>query len=352
MDFRFDKFESYVTYEYERGDYLSEIATIATYSSEVGGLILNLKPVFDSIGETSGNGIYDFFIKIDLNDIWAQTLADKKAKDAAQAAENEKNDGTNKPSEATKILYWLCVEENRDSVMAAITVLRSLLYSISESDTIYEERPTGTSYNYVITDITEIIDRAAEEIKNGDNKDYLITMFDQSGNPVKCYVSDLIAPESVLENIVALIMRLKYNLRYDSTQSNKISYDEYVNSREYIGVEEIQRIMKNIGISILPDDNYAAFEPISFGYYYGDGAGIVLGAGEIRVSAEVSICSYVAPESITEKPQEMTKTLGGTTYTNYVGYKTNDELFKLTLAEIINVFVLGTKFERETIIVF
>ena len=84
----FTGLEGYATLKANR-DNTPINAMIAQYNEELGGFVVDLKPVFDLVGEVSINGTYDFFIPFDAQEKFDAWIASKKPAPPAEGEGGE-----------------------------------------------------------------------------------------------------------------------------------------------------------------------------------------------------------------------------------------------------------------------
>ena len=228
----FTGLEGYATLRANRGSDPAINAMIAQYNEELGGFVIDLKPVFDLVGTTSINGTYDFFIPFDAQEKFDAWIASKKPAppvegEGGEAATLEVNRTSAANIDAIVDTIFDLVNAEKPNILnavmnllpKAIGVLNSL-EGIFENTQIFDidEGDTSAGVTISLADLmAELLD--TDGLIGGLTSEHV--KFDlyngTDNNKTEYTLAQILAGDDVLDHIVTLVNSLIYESEIDKT---------------------------------------------------------------------------------------------------------------------------------------
>ena len=227
----FTGLEGYATLKANRGSTPIN-AMIAQYNEELGGFVVDLKPVFDLVGEVSINETYDFFIPFDAQEKFDAWIASKKPAPPAEgegeeAATLEVNRTSAANIDAIVDTIFDLVNAEKPNILSAVMellpdaigVLNSL-EGIFENTQIFKIVEGDTSASVTISLADLMADLLASEglIGGLESENIKFELYNGTGNNKTEYtLAQILAGDDVLDHIVTLVNSLIYESEIDKT---------------------------------------------------------------------------------------------------------------------------------------
>lgn len=227
----FTGLEGYATLKANRGSTPIN-AMIAQYNEELGGFVIDLKPVFDLVGTTSINGTYDFFIPFDAQEKFDAWIASKKPAPPAggeggEAATLEVNRTSAANIDAIVDTIFELVNAEKPNILSAVMkllpdaigVLNSL-EGIFENTQIFDIVDGDTSAGVTISLADLMAELLADNGLIGGLKSENIKFELYNGtdnNKTEYTLAQILAGNDVLDHIVTLVNSLIYESEIDKT---------------------------------------------------------------------------------------------------------------------------------------
>ena len=238
----FTGLEGYATLKANRGSTPIN-AMIAQYNEELGGFVVDLKPVFDLVGEVSINETYDFFIPFDAQEKFDAWIASKKPAPPAggegeEAATLEVNRTSAANIDAIIDTIFELVNAEKPNILSAVMellpqaigVLNSL-EGIFENTQIFDIVEGDTSASVTISLADLMADLLAPEGLIGGLKSENIKFELYNGtdnNKTEYTLAQILKGDDVLGYIVTLVNSLIYESEIDKTI--RAAYDAAINA--------------------------------------------------------------------------------------------------------------------------
>ena len=227
----FTGLEGYATLKANRGSTPIN-AMIAQYNEELGGFVVDLKPVFDLVGEVSINGTYDFFIPFDAQEKFDAWIASKKPAPPAggeggEAATLEVNRTSAANIDAIVDTIVGLVNAEKPNILNAVMkllpdaigVLNSL-EGIFENTQIFDIVDGDTSASVTISLADLMADLLASDglIGGLESENIKFELYNGTDNNKTEYtLAQILAGDDVLDHIVTLVNSLIYESEIDKT---------------------------------------------------------------------------------------------------------------------------------------
>ena len=227
----FTGLEGYATLKAHRDNTLIE-AMIAQYNEELGGFVIDLKPVFDLVGEVSINGTYDFFIPFDAQEKFDAWIAFKKPSppvegEGEEAATLEVNRTSAANIDAIVDTIFDLVNAEKPNILSAVMellpeaigVLNSL-EGIFEDTQIFDIVDGDTSASVTISLADLMADLLASDglIGGLESENIKFELYNGTDNNKTEYtLAQILKGDDVLDHIVTLVNSLIYESEIDKT---------------------------------------------------------------------------------------------------------------------------------------
>lgn len=366
----FSGLEGYATLSYKRGTAAATDAVmVAQYKDELGGFVIDLKPVFDLAGATSVNGQYGFFIPLDAQGMFDKWIDGKKPA-ASTAAAAPLNASKSDIDNIIDTIAGMVKDKKFDFgkvmglISPVINVFKSLGAIGENADFIeIDEVTDGASVsvhlaaliNNLISD-NGLIGSLTSEFVN-------FSLYTGTGSEKDTYtLAQILAGNDVLGHIVTLVNSLMYEKKGEAYMTEN-TYEQFIDAGNGIALKDIYGWAAKLGIGLSADqaDLYEAIGDVEVSASYRDGIAFELSLAGMTLGIKADIAEYVAPESDMDLPAEMnteeTITVTGSDgvevvqpkYSTYTGNDAGRLLFN-TLKELANIALLnGSKFEQEIV---
>ncbi len=228
----FTGLEGYATLRANRDNTPINEAMIAQYNEELGGFVIDLKPVFDLVGTTSINGTYDFFIPFDAQEKFDAWIDSKKPAPPAggeggEAATLEVNRTSAANIDAIiDTIFELVNAENPNILNAVMELLPDAIGVLNSLEGIFEntqifdivEGDTSASVTISLADLmAELL--ASDGLIGGLTSEHVkFDLYTGTGNEKGSYsLAQILAGDDVLDHIVTFVNSLIYESEIDKT---------------------------------------------------------------------------------------------------------------------------------------
>lgn len=394
----FSGLEGYATLSYTRGDAAATDAVmVAQYKEELGGFVIDLKPVFDLAGATSVNGQYDFFIPLDAQGMFDKWIDGKKPA-ASTAAAAPLNASKSDIDNIIDTIAGMVKDKKFDfgKVMGLISPVINVFKSLGAigENTDFIEIDEVTNGASVSVHLAALINNLISDngLIGGLKSDYVsFDLYNGTANNTNTYtLAEILKGDKVLGHIVTLVNSLMYegklNPEIDKWKANNVQNEdetaEQYNQRAYdaavevvgtyadfiatgagVSVDNVYAWAAKLGIKLSTDqaDLYKAIGDVEVSASYRDGIAVEISLAGMTLGIKADIAEYVAPESDMDLPAEMnteeTITVTGSDgeevvqpkFSNNTGKDSGRLLFN-TLKELANIALLkDSKFEQEIV---
>lgn len=391
----FSGLEGYATLSYKRGTAAATDVMVAQYKDELGGFVIDLKPVFDLAGATSVNGQYDFFIPLDAQDMFDKWIDGKKPA-ASTAAAAPLNASKSDIDNIIDTIAGMVKDKKFDfgKVMGLISPVINVFKSLGAigENTDFIEIDEVTNGASVSVHLAALINNLISEnglIGSLTSEFVSFSLYTGTGSEKAPYtLAEILKGDGVLGHIVTLVNSLMYEGKlnseiakwkdsnvqnegetaeqydqraYDAVVEVVGTYADFIATDEDVSVENVYGWAAKLGIELSADQSnlYEAIGDVEVSASYRDGIAFELSLAGMTLGIKADIAEYVAPESDMDLPAEMnteeTITVTGSDgvevvqpkYSTYTGNDAGRLLFN-TLKELANIALLeGSKFEQK-----
>lgn len=366
----FSGLEGYATLSYKRGTAAATDAVmVAQYKDELGGFVIDLKPVFDLAGATSVNGQYDFFIPLDAQGMFDKWIDGKKPA-ASTAAAAPLNASKSDIDNIIDTIAGMVKDKKFDfgKVMGLISPVINVFKSLGAigENTDFIEIDEVTDGASVSVHLAALINNLISEnglIGSLTSEFVNFSLYTGTGSEKDTYtLAQILAGDDVLGHIVTLVNSLMYEKKGEAYMA-ATTYAQFIAEGNGIALADIYGWAAKLGISLSEDqaDLYEAIGDVEVSASYRDGIAFELSLAGMTLGIKADIAEYVVPESDMDLPAEMnteeTITVTGSDgvevvqpkYSTYTGNDAGRLLFN-TLKELANIALLnGSKFEQEIV---
>lgn len=364
----FSGLEGYATLSYKRGTAAATDAVmVAQYKDELGGFVIDLKPVFDLAGATSVNGQYGFFIPLDAQGMFDKWIDGKKPA-ASTAAAAPLNASKSDIDNIIDTIAGMVKDKKFDfgKVMGLISPVINVFKSLGA---------IGENADFIeideVTDGASVSVHLAALINNLISENGLIgsltsefvnfSLYTGTGSEKATYtLAQILDGDDVLGHIVTLVNSLMYEKKGEAYMA-ETTYEQFITAGNGIALADIYGWAAKLGIGLSADqaDLYEAIGDVEVSASYRDGIAVEISLAGMTLGIEADIAGYVAPETDMILPEEknsvetveVTKEDGTQVtepkFSNYTGKDSGRLLFN-TLKELANIALLkDSKFEQE-----
>ena len=342
---------------------------VAQYKEELGGFVIDLKPVFDLAGANSVNGQYDFFIPLDAQGMFDKWIDGKKPAASTSAAAP-----LNSAASIDKIIGGIAgmfdqngkFTFNFGSIMNLISPVIDVFQSLGAiaDDADFIEIDEITDGSSVVVHLAALMENLISDnglIGGLTSKLVEFKLYNGTDSDKDTYtLAQILAGDDVLRHIVTLINSLMYEKKGEAYMA-ETTYEQFIAAGNGIAVTDIYGWAAKLGISLSEDqaDLYEAIGDVEVSASYRDGIAFELSLAGMTLGIEADIAGYVAPESNMSLPEEknsvetveVTKEDGTKVtepkFSTYTGNDAGRLLFN-TLKELANIALLkDSKFEQK-----
>ena len=363
----FSGLEGYATLSYTRGDAAATDAVmVAQYKEELGGFVIDLKPVFDLAGANSVNGQYDFFIPLDAQGMFDKWIDGKKPA-ASTAAAAPLNASKSDIDNIIDTIAGMVKDKKFDfgKVMGLISPVINVFKSLGAigENTDFIEIDEVTNGASVSVHLAALINNLISEnglIGSLTSEFVNFSLYTGTGSDKATYtLAQILAGDDVLRHIVTLINSLMYEKKGEAYMA-ETTYEQFIAAGNGIAVTDIYGWATKLGISLSEDQAnlYEAIGDVEVSASYRDGIAFELSLAGMTLGIEADIAGYVAPtdmilpeEKNSVETVEVTKEDGTQVtepkFSNNTGKDSGRLLFN-TLKELANIALLkDSKFEQK-----
>lgn len=371
----FSGLEGYATLSYKRGTAAATDVMVAQYKKELGGFVIDLKPVFDLAGATSVNGQYDFFIPLDAQGMFDKWIDGKKPA-ASTAAAAPLNASKSDIDNIIDTIAGMVKDKKFDfgKVMGLISPVINVFKSLGAigENTDFIEIDEVTNGASVSVHLAALINNLISNnglIGSLTSEFVNFSLYTGTGSEKDTYtLAEILKGDKVLGRIVTLVNSLMYEKKGEAYMA-ATTYEQFIAEGNGIALADIYGWADKLGIRLSADqaDLYEAIGDVEVSASYRDGIAVEISLAGMTLGIEADIAGYVAPETNMDKPEEkkssttvtVKKDTNGdgieedvieTEFSNYTATDSGRLLFN-TLKELANAALLdvtdGTdKFEQ------
>lgn len=364
----FSGLEGYATLSYKRGTAAATDAVmVAQYKEELGGFVIDLKPVFDLAGATSVNGQYDFFIPLDAQGMFDKWIDGKKPA-ASTAAAAPLNASKSDIDNIIDTIAGMVKDKKFDfgKVMGLISPVINVFKSLGAigENTDFIEIDEVTNGASVSVHLAALINNLISEnglIGSLTSEFVNFSLYTGTGSEKATYtLAQILDGDDVLGHIVTLVNSLMYEKKGEAYMA-ATTYAQFIAEGNGIAVTDIYGWADKLGIGLSETQGnlYEAIGDVEVSASYRDGIAVEISLAGMTLGIEADIAGYVAPETDMILPEEknsvetveVTKEDGTKVtepkFSNNTGKDSGRLLFN-TLKELANIALLkDSKFEQE-----
>lgn len=363
----FSGLEGYATLSYKRGTAAATDAVmVAQYKEELGGFVIDLKPVFDLAGATSVNGQYDFFIPLDAQGMFDKWIDGKKPA-ASTAAAAPLNASKSDIDNIIDTIAGMVKDKKFDfgKVMGLISPVINVFKSLGAigENTDFIEIDEVTNGASVSVHLAALINNLIS--KNGligslTSELVNFSLYTGTGSEKDPHtLAEILKGDDVLGHIVTLVNSLMYEKKGEAYMA-ETTYEQFIDAGYGIALNDIYGWAAKLGIRLSADqaDLYEAIGDVEVSASYRDGIAVEISLAGMTLGIEADIAGYVAPadmslpeEKNSVETVEVTKEDGTKVtepkFSNNTGNDSGRLLFN-TLKELANIALLkDSKFEQK-----